>query len=64
MSEKKKIKIKVDSKNVKNDPENPEVIEKNKETSKDAENTAGEVATEDPIKELEAKLNATREEAK
>ena len=64
MSEKKKIKIKVDSENAKNDPDNQEVNDKSKETSKNSENATDELTIEDPLKELEAKLNATREEAK
>ena len=64
MSEKKKIKIKVDSEEAKHNTEKEEVIQKSKETSKNSENTADEVTIEDPLKELEAKLNATREEAK
>jgi hypothetical protein len=64
MSEKKKIKINVDSEKAKHNPEKEEVIQKNKETSNNSENTADDVAIEDPIKELEAELNATREEAK
>jgi molecular chaperone GrpE len=64
MSEKKKIKIKVDSGKAKHNTEKEEIIQKNKETSKNSENTADEVAIEDPIKELEAKLNASRDEAK
>ncbi len=64
MSEKKKIKIKVDSEEAKHTTEKEELNQQNKEISENSENSAEEVALEDPIKELEAKLNATREEAK
>jgi molecular chaperone GrpE len=70
MSEKKKIKIKVDSEEPKNDPEKPEIDQEDMKSSKNAEDAADDVADaskvaiEDPIKELEAELNATREEAK
>ena len=64
MSQKKKIKIKVDSEEAKHTTEKEELNQQNKEISENSENSAEEVALEDPIKELEAKLNATREEAK
>jgi molecular chaperone GrpE len=64
MSQKKKIKIKVDSEEAKHTTEKEELNQQNKEISENSENSADEVALEDPIKELEAKLNATREEAK
>ena len=70
MSEKKKIKIKVDSEEPKNDPEKPEIDQEDMKSSKNAEDAADDVADatkvaiEDPIKELEAELDATREEAK
>ena len=64
MSEKKKIKISVDSEEAKPDSETEAATPKNKETSKRSENTAADIAIEDPLKEMEAKLNAAREEAK
>jgi len=64
MSEKKKIKIKVDSEDAKPDPKTEETPPLNKETSKNSENTADDITLENPLKEMEAELNATREEAK
>ena len=64
MSEKKKIKINVDSEAAKPDSETEAATSKNKATSKHSESTADDIAIEDPLKDMEAKLNATREEAK
>ena len=64
MSEKKKNKINVDSEAAKPDAETEAATPKNKATSKHSESTADDIAIEDPLKDMEAKLNATREEAK
>jgi molecular chaperone GrpE len=64
MSEKKKIKINVDSEEVPDNTKAKEVIEENKETSKNNETQSDEVAVEDPVRELEDKLKAKEEEAK
>jgi molecular chaperone GrpE len=61
MSEKKKIKINVDSDNPKNDPDEQELSEDVKETSSASDND--DVDVKDPLKELEEKLNAARGEA-
>jgi molecular chaperone GrpE len=64
MSPKKKIKINTDPESAPPDTEAKDVTPKNEETSDVDNNTAEEVATGDPVKELEAKLSAKEEEAK
>lgn len=64
MSEKKKIKIIADSEDAKPDSKTEEASPLNKETSNNCENTADDITIDDPLKEMEAELNATREEAK
>jgi molecular chaperone GrpE len=63
MSPKKKIKINTDSEAPPSDTEAQDDINKNEETSA-ADNNSEDVATGDPVKELEAKLDAKEEEAK
>ena len=63
MSPKKKIKINTDSEAPPSDTEARDDISKNEETSA-ADNNSEDVATGDPVKELEAKLDAKEEEAK
>ena len=63
MSPKKKIKINTDSEVPPPDTEAQEVINKNEKTSAADENAIDEAAAGDPVKELEAKLNAKQEEA-
>ena len=64
MSPKKKIKINTDSETPPSDTEARDDISKNEETSAADNNNSEDVATGDPIKELEAKLDAKEEEAK
>ncbi len=64
MSDKKKIKINVDSEEESADPKTEAVTKKNKESSDIAEKKSGEDTLDDPIKELEDQLNAKEEEAK
>ncbi len=64
MSQKKKIKLNADSKEAKSNPQAEEDTKTNQESSTRAENTTADVLADDPVKELEAKLNAKEEEAK
>lgn len=64
MSEKKKIKINVDSE-AESDHEKVETVTKqNQESSDNSEKKSGEVTLDDPLKELEDQLSAKEEEAK
>ena len=64
MSPKKKIKINTDSEAPPSDTETRDDINKNEETSAADNNNTEDVAPGDPVKELEAKLDAKEEEAK
>ena len=64
MSPKKKIKINTDSEAPPSDTETQDDINKNQETSAADNNNTEDVAPGDPVKELEAKLDAKAEEAK
>ena len=64
MSEKKKIKINVDSEAESADAKTEAIAKKNKESSDITEEKSGEDTLDDPIKELEDQLNAKAEEAK
>ena len=64
MSPKKKIKINTDSEAPPSDTETRDDINKNEETSAADNNNTEDVAPGDPVKELEAKLDAKAEEAK
>jgi len=64
MSEKKKIKINVDSENESADTKAEAVAKENSESSDITETKSGEDTLDDPIKELEEQLNAKEEEAK
>jgi molecular chaperone GrpE len=64
MSPKKKIKINTDSEAPPSDNEARDDINKNEERSAADNNNTEDVATGDPVKELEAKLDAKEEEAK
>ena len=64
MSEKKKIKINVDSEAESSDAKTEAVTNKNTEASDITETKSGEDTLDDPIKELEEQLNAKEEEAK
>ena len=64
MSPKKKIKINTDSDTPPSDTETQDDINKNEETSAADNNNTEDVAPGDPVKELEAKLDAKEEEAK
>ena len=64
MAQKKKIKLNADSKEPKSNLEAEEDTKINQESSTRAKNTTADVLADDPVKELEAKLNAKEEEAK
>jgi molecular chaperone GrpE len=64
MSDKKKIKINVDSEGESADAKTEAVAKKNKESADITETKSGEDTLDDPIKELEDQLNAKEEEAK
>jgi molecular chaperone GrpE len=64
MSEKKKIKINVDSEAESADIKTEVVAKKNKESSDNTEKKSGDVTPDDPTKDLEHQLNAKEEEAK
>ena len=64
MSEKKKIKINVDSETESADKKAEAVAKENSESSDITETKSGEDTLDDPIKELEEQLNAKEEEAK
>ena len=64
MSEKKKIKINVDSENESADTKAEAVAKENSESSDITDTKSGEDTLDDPIKELEEQLNAKEEEAK
>ena len=64
MSEKKKIKINVDSEAESADTKTEAVTKKNIESSDIAEEKSGEDTLDDPVKELEDLLKAKEEEAK
>jgi len=64
MSEKKKIKINVDSEAESSDAKTEAVTNKNTEASDITETKSGEDTLDNPIKELEDQLNAKQEEAK
>ena len=64
MSEKKKIKINADSEGETNNTEAKGLIHEDKETSKNTEKKSDDLASEDPVRELEEKIKTTEEEAK